>query len=433
MSRSNNINVNKKVRVYHHGQHLQFCKRSSILKLQTPQGLAEGHDECAKALESNVYDHLSNPAPLDPNVQEILLKEVKISFTDEDNLKLKTVPTKSEIKTVLDSFRPHAAPGTDGLTVHLNRQCWNILGDPLSEVIQEVFKGAKPSASQRTSLMVFGNKPGKKAKSLLISDRRKLSLLNSDFILMTGIEAARIRATMSRTVSSLQLVTGGEKRISHGVAMARDAIHAAGKSKNRCGILDTDLIAAFCNMVAPWCYQVMYKKGLCEEVISRYRNLYEDNLSIIVVNNLQGKCVKNTRQSIQQGDNFAMELFSFGMDPILGYLEKRLQGILVHSIPVQGPVLLPRPPATPSPAPPPPIPGLPALPPAPPANRPPRQVNHHPVLPSLETRYILYAYCDDPKTCHHKLMGVHPSKEGHDPLRVVLRMQNAQNCSLAKM
>ena len=93
-------------------------------------------------------------------------------------------------------------------------------------------------------------------------------------------------------------MTGGEKRISHCVAMARDAIYAAGKNKKRCGILDTDLIAAFCNMVATWCYLVMYKKGLCNEVLARYRNLYEDNLSIVVVNNIQGMCVKNTRQSI---------------------------------------------------------------------------------------------------------------------------------------
>ena len=109
--------------------------------------------------------------------------------------------------------------------------------------------------------MVFGNKPGKKARSLLIADRRKLSLLNADFKLMTGIEASRIQRTMSRTISPLQLVTGGEKRISHGVAMARDAIHMAGKSRTRCGILDTDLIAAFCNMVAVWCYLVLEKRA----------------------------------------------------------------------------------------------------------------------------------------------------------------------------
>ena len=177
--------------------------------------------------------------------------------------------------------------------------------------------------------------------------------------------------------------------------MARDAIYSAGKSKTRCGILDTHLIAAFCNIVATWCYKVMKRKGLCNEVINRYKNLYDDNLSIVVVNNVQGKCVKNIRQSIRQGDKFAMELFSFGMDPILGYLERRLQGLLIHSIPVQGTVQIPRPPRRPRPAPPPPILDLPAPPPPPPASNTPRQVQHHQVLPHLETRYVLYAYCDD--------------------------------------
>ena len=94
---------------------------------------------------------------------------------------------------------------------------------------------------------------------------------------------------MSRTISPLQLVTGGEKRISHGVAMARDAINIAESKKLECGMLDTDLIAAFCNMVLTWCYLVLSKKGLSAKVINRYKNLYDDNFSIIVVNNIQGR------------------------------------------------------------------------------------------------------------------------------------------------
>ena len=93
---------------------------------------------------------------------------------------------------------------------------------------------------------------------------------------MTGIEAARMRKTMCRTVSPLQLVTGGHMRISHGVAMARDPIHAAGISQERCGMLDNDLIAEFDNMVSTWCFQVMSRKGLDDEVIARYRNLYDN-------------------------------------------------------------------------------------------------------------------------------------------------------------
>mgnify|MGYP002637546871 FL=1 len=54
LSRSNDLNLNEKVRIYHHGQHQQFIKRSATLQLQTPAGIVTGHLECAKALEDNV-------------------------------------------------------------------------------------------------------------------------------------------------------------------------------------------------------------------------------------------------------------------------------------------------------------------------------------------------------------------------------------------
>ena len=42
-----------------------------------------------------------------------------------------------------------------------------------------------------------------------------------------------------------------------------------------------------------------------------------------------------------------MHLFSHGIDPLLCYLEKRLKGILISSLPVQGPVLHGEPPLQP--------------------------------------------------------------------------------------
>ena len=137
--------------------------------------------------------------------------------------------------------------------------------------------------------MVFGNKPRKKAKSLNISDQRKLCVLNVDFKVMKGIEEAQIKKTMDRKSSHLQLVSGGSKRISHGIALARDAINAANKSREECGMLDTNVVAAFCNMVSLWCFRVLIKKGLDPQVIDRYLILYTNHLSIIVVNNIQGR------------------------------------------------------------------------------------------------------------------------------------------------
>ena len=194
ISRAHDINMNEKVRIYHHDLHRKLKQKSAILKLQTPSGIVEGHEDCAAAVEKSVADHLLQPANLDPAAQEILLREVKPCFTEADNLYLEAPPTKEEVKQVLFSCNSHAAPGTDGLTAYFYKKHWNLIGDLLTNIVTRVFMGTKPSSCQRCSLMVFGNKPGKKAKSLLISDRRKISLLNVDFKIMTGIEAIRIHS-----------------------------------------------------------------------------------------------------------------------------------------------------------------------------------------------------------------------------------------------
>jgi hypothetical protein len=97
----------------------------------------------------------------------------------------------------------------------------------------------------QTSLMVFGSKP-KKLSSILPRDKRKISLLNSDFRVATGVEAELFKNVATHKLSHVQLVAGNERRIHHVINMVRNVIYAASKPGHpACGILDTDLIAAF--------------------------------------------------------------------------------------------------------------------------------------------------------------------------------------------
>ena len=156
------------------------------------------------------------------------------------------------------------------------------------------------------------------------------------------------KSAATHTLSHLQLVAGDDRRIHHGINLARNAIHAAGRAGHPgCGILDTDLIAAFDWLCLDWTYKVLEKKGLDRQVIRRLKNLYSSSLSIVVVNNVQGKTVSNIRGSLRQGDLPSMHLFSYGIDPLLNYLEKRLQGIVIASTPVQGPLPFLSPPLRP--------------------------------------------------------------------------------------
>ena len=306
------------------------------MKLETPKGTIEGHDRCAEYLEDEVKNLLLVDAGVLADAQEKLLEEVIPCFTEADNNALIAPPTMQEVKDTVDNSNLHAAPGNDGIPSLLYKTCWDTMGLPLTEVIQEIHKCKPLTPSQRTSLMVFGSKP-KKPNSLKPQDKRRISLLNSDFKTASGLDARRIKKTLTHTLSPLQLVAGDDRRIHHGINLARDAIWAAGKQGVGCGILDTDLVAGFDFMTLNWCLQVLEKKGASAQFLVRLRNLYSKHFSIIVVNNIPGAAVENIRLTLRQGDVPSMELFSFGIDPLLVLLERTLKGILISSVPVLGP------------------------------------------------------------------------------------------------
>ena len=88
--------------------------------------------------------------------------------------------------------------------------------------------------------------------------------------------------------------------------------------------------AAFDYMVLHWVFKVLKAKGLIQEVIDRMANLYSNNLTVVVVNNIPGRCIPNNYYSIRQGDRQSGNLFWYGIDPHITWLENRLRGIPIY-------------------------------------------------------------------------------------------------------
>ena len=77
--------------------------------------------------------------------------------------------------------------------------------------------------------------------------------------------------------------------------------------------------------------------GVSPQVIDRLKRLYTVSNTVVVVNNVMGNSFPNIRGSLRQGDVPSMFWFAVGIDPLLVYLEKRLTGIPITSLPVLGP------------------------------------------------------------------------------------------------
>ena len=276
------------------------------------------------------------PAILDIKAQDTLLDEIEPVYTSADNVKFELTPTNDEILHNLKLSNLNAAPGSDGISGLVYKECWDSLGDSLSEVIITMFNGADPTVSMRTALMIFSSKP-KKANSFKPSDKRRISILNSDFKLYEGLYAKRFSKLGYRTLSHMQYVTGKNRTIQHGITRARDAIYHAMKSGLRCGIGDQDYVAAFDLLVLSWVWRVLDKKGVNPVTLFRLKNLYKGGITIPVVNCSPGQAIFDMRGSLRQGGLGSMDWFAVGIDPLLNYLDKRLTGIPISILPVYGP------------------------------------------------------------------------------------------------
>ena len=280
---------------------------------------------------------LLQPTILDPSAQSLLLDETPEVFDDEDRAFFSESPTFEETKESVWGSNLTGSPGYDGIISLFYKVHWLLVGELLHRVVLENFKRKTLTNSQSIGLINFCQKP-KKGVSIKPKDYRRLSLLNTDYKIYSGIPARRITKHSKTALSVNQFVSGEDRRIYHAIALAAAAIEAGNKNtREGCGLLDNDYKAAFDLMVAEWPIKVLEKKG-CGPVMGAWlRSFFKNVSSIVVINGILGAKILLQR-SLRQGDLGSMILFAVGIDPHLIRLNNRLRGILLHSSPTSGPV-----------------------------------------------------------------------------------------------
>ena len=336
-AKSHDLENGEKTRIYHHQLLKTRVKKTYISKLQTEEGLILGQDECHRFLEKDVKNLLTNVHVEDEESSTELLNEIQSSITAEDNEILLKNPDINEIKKVIKDSNLHSSPGFDGIPVCLYDACWNSLSAPFLNMVKEIHDGGYPSTSQNISILIYGSKAGKE-KSINPSDKRRISLLNSDFKILTGIEARRLKAVASHLLDDDQLVATTDSRLHHGINKVRDAITVLGKRGAGGAIADFDFTAAFDNLCLNFCFKVMKKKGISQIFVDRLKRLYKNGVTRVCVNDKVGDPIQNIYQSLRQGDITSMLLFVLSMEPLLKSLKRMLKGIVISKVRVQGPL-----------------------------------------------------------------------------------------------
>ena len=111
------------------------------------------------------------------------------------------------------------------------------------EVFNTMLHGEKPTETMRTSTVQFLSKPTK-ANSYKLSDKRKISVLCTDFKCLETILANRLNTVMPNFISDSQYASKPRK-IHQGIAAARDLMSFAERNNISMAVLALDMKSGF--------------------------------------------------------------------------------------------------------------------------------------------------------------------------------------------
>ena len=167
----------------------------------------------------------------------------------------------------------------------------------------------------RTSTVQFLSKP-KKANSIKLTDKRKISVLCTDFKCLETVLANRLNSAMPQFISDSQFASKPRK-IHQGISAARDLVSFAEKESLDMALLALDMKSGFDFLQMDFVYFCMRKYGFSDMSINIFKNVYGSALALSVVNGQRSKLIRDVRKTLRQGGSGSMQIFNIGVNPII--------------------------------------------------------------------------------------------------------------------
>ena len=335
-NRAEIFDMSDTTKIYHYESLNNYIKQSCFDKIEVDNKIFESQEDIEAAVNKVLEDSMSRSHSIDHQKFEQLFSFNVPQISRSDNNILTKNISKSELRKALRKLKSKASPGIDSIPSGLYVKLFDVFAPIMIEVFNEIIHGQSPPASMRTSVVQYLSKP-KKAKSMKLRDKRKISVLCTDFKCIEKIMANRLKKVMSKFVSASQYAIK-PKKISHATSTARDLINFVSKNKVSMGFMSLDMESAFDNLSMEFVYLCLAKYGFDVSAIKIFRNIYSDAMAMSYINGSMSKLIMDLSGNLRQGGCGSMEIFVVGVNPLLQLLEDKLKGVTIYSTPVQGPV-----------------------------------------------------------------------------------------------
>jgi len=163
-------------------------------------------------------------------------------ISDIDIKVLDEVITEKEIENAILQLNLESSPGSDGLTTQFYKKFAYLLKNDLVEIYNNCFLQREMSATMKKAIVKLIHKKGDKS---LLKNWRPISILNTDYKILSKLLANRLTPIMNRIISPNQKCGLPKRRIEQLLYNVQAAFEIAKEKDETLGFMLIDFEKAF--------------------------------------------------------------------------------------------------------------------------------------------------------------------------------------------
>ena len=224
--------------------------------------------------------------------------------------------SEKEAKEVVKNMKNNKTPGTDGFPVEFYKFFWCDINTYLINSFNESFLKGELSVSQKQGIITClpkGNKPRE-----FLKNKRPISLLNTDYKILSGILAQRLKKVLPKVIGETQKGFLKDRYIGENIRLVYDIMLDLEVHNKKGLIILLDFEKAFDSLEWKYINKVLQSYSFGTNFIRWFNTLYNNSCSCVINNGYFSEFFQLAR-GCRQGDppqslyfHFSHRTFSYG-------------------------------------------------------------------------------------------------------------------------
>ena len=234
--------------------------------------------------------------------------------------------TIEELEEIVKSCDTNKSPGLDGLTYEFYQTTFDIIKNDLLSVFKCQLERKRIVNSNKEGVTRLGPKVD---DIPAVDELRPITLLNSDYKMLSKWFVMRMKPVLPMVIKSGQLCTVEKKNILFGVSNIISSILEVKQKDSQACLVSLDFFKAYDRVLLDFLVRIMKKMNFGDVFTSWISMLHEGARTRFILASLTRAI--EVIFSIRQGDPLAMLLYIIYIEPLLLALESKMVGLKVHT------------------------------------------------------------------------------------------------------